>query len=178
MMMMKIFHTFTTALLLLVLSSSSNINVVQGRFHFHKNKNNPTPTPAYPPAPAAVPSDPEPTDPSSGGGDDNDDPSSSSCVFDVRDYGAIGDGITDDTPAFKAAWKDACSADAAVESSSTILIPSGSSFMITSTIFSGPCKPGLVFQVIIHFLSFFLSFTIYIYIYFLSFILNNNTTYI
>lgn len=66
----------------------------------------------------------------------------SSCVFDVKTYGAIGNGSTDDTPAFVAAWKAAC----AVESA-TLLVPFGFTFMITSTLFSGPCKPGLVFQV-------------------------------
>ncbi|GJZ94575.1 mannosyl-oligosaccharide glucosidase GCS1 [Tanacetum coccineum] len=55
-------------------------------------------TPAYSPD---VPSDPvsAPTDP-----DDNDTP----CVFNVKDYGAIGDGSSDETPAFVVAWKDAC----------------------------------------------------------------------
>ncbi|KVI10973.1 Pectin lyase fold [Cynara cardunculus var. scolymus] len=41
-----------------------------------------------------------------------------------------------------AAWKEAC----AVESA-TLLVPSGCSFMITSTIFSRPCKSGIVFQI-------------------------------
>ncbi|GKB24037.1 polygalacturonase [Tanacetum coccineum] len=51
-----------------------------------------------------VPSDPvsAPTDP-----DDNDTP----CVFNVKDYGAIGDGSSDETPAFVVAWKDACAVD-------------------------------------------------------------------
>ncbi|GJX67896.1 polygalacturonase [Tanacetum coccineum] len=58
-------------------------------------------TPAYSPD---VPSDPvsAPTDP-----DDNDTP----CVFNVKDYGAIGDGSSDETPAFVVAWKDACAVD-------------------------------------------------------------------
>lgn len=118
---------------------------VGGRYHYHKGQKKasaPSPngtiptdpisqTPAYSPN---VPSDPvsAPTDP------EEDTP----CIFNVKDYGAIGDGSSDDTPAFVAAWKDACAAESA-----TVLVPSGCTYMITSTIFSGPCKPGLVFQV-------------------------------
>lgn len=65
-------------------------------------------------------------------------------VFDVRKFGAIGDGATDDTNAFKMAWDTACQ----VNSSSIIYVPNGFSFMIQSTIFTGPCQGGLVFQVL------------------------------
>ncbi|GKU87113.1 hypothetical protein SLEP1_g1563 [Rubroshorea leprosula] len=50
--------------------------------------------------------------------------------------------MTDDTEAFKMAWDSACQADSAV-----ILAPSGFSFMIQPTIFTGPCEGRLVFQV-------------------------------
>ncbi|CAH1442360.1 unnamed protein product [Lactuca virosa] len=94
---------------------------VEGRYLFHKNQNKG----------------------SSSSTDVGDEMNSvSSCVFDVKNYGAIGNGSTDDTPAFVDAWKAAC----AVESA-TLLVPFGFTFMITSTLFSGPCKPGLVFQV-------------------------------
>lgn len=63
-------------------------------------------------------------------------------VFDVRSYGAIGDGSSNDAEAFRAAWKAACTAN-----SSMLLVPSDGVFMVTSTIFSGPCRPGLVLQV-------------------------------
>lgn len=63
-------------------------------------------------------------------------------VFDVRSYGAIGDGSSNDAQAFRAAWKAACTAN-----SSMLLVPSDGVFMVTSTIFSGPCRPGLVLQV-------------------------------
>ncbi|XP_044494604.1 polygalacturonase At1g48100-like [Mangifera indica] len=63
-------------------------------------------------------------------------------VFDVRKFGAVGDGITDDTEAFKMAWDTACQNDSAV-----ILVPYGFTFMIQSTIFTGPCQGRLVFQV-------------------------------
>lgn len=63
-------------------------------------------------------------------------------VFDVRKFGAVGDGITDDTEAFKMAWDTACQNDSAV-----ILVPYGFTFMIQSTIFTGPCQGRLVFQI-------------------------------
>ncbi|GMI72180.1 POLYGALACTURONASE INVOLVED IN EXPANSION3 [Hibiscus trionum] len=121
------------------------------RYHYHKGRKvnesspppsaeAPAPAPSVPSTPAdpppasspSIPSDPYPNDP----GDTSD------CIFDVTSYGAVGDGSSDDTAAFKEAWKAAC----AVESA-TILVPSDKVFMITSTIFSGPCKPGLVLQV-------------------------------
>ncbi|KAL8132482.1 hypothetical protein AgCh_008103 [Apium graveolens] len=51
------------------------------------------------------------------------------------------DGITDDTVAFKSAWKAACAVESAV-----VFAHSSYTFMITSTVFYGPCKPGIVFQ--------------------------------
>ncbi|CAN1281810.1 Polygalacturonase At1g48100 [Linum perenne] len=125
-----------------------NSCIVQGRHTFHKAKrgkhmrgsSSPVPSPDNPPPPHSVPADPYPNEPP--GGADSD------CIFDVRSYGAVGDGLTDDTAAFRAAWKDAC----AVESA-TVLAPSGFSFMITSTIFNGPCKSGLVLKLIRFFMS-------------------------
>lgn len=67
----------------------------------------------------------------------------SSPVFSVLSYGAVGDGISDDTQAFKTAWDDACQS----EDSPTILVPKHYTFMIQSSIFTGPCKSALVFQV-------------------------------
>ncbi|KVH99771.1 Glycoside hydrolase, family 28 [Cynara cardunculus var. scolymus] len=124
-------NIFLLTLLLLLLS----MNVVQGRYHYHKNQKA-APPPSVPSDPVSSPV----TDPGDGDGDG--DAAAPNCVFDVKDYGAIGDGSTDDTAAFVAAWKEAC----AVESA-TVLVPSGCTFIITSTIFSGPCKPGLIFQV-------------------------------
>ncbi|KAF3334523.1 polygalacturonase [Carex littledalei] len=68
--------------------------------------------------------------------------STTSVVFDVRSFGAIGNGSSDDTKAFRSAWKAACVVESAV-----LLIPADGVFMVTSTIFSGPCKPGFVFQI-------------------------------
>ncbi|KAH9605925.1 hypothetical protein KSS87_008886 [Heliosperma pusillum] len=128
--------------------------LVEGRAHYHKKKgsgssqtqpSSPAPadndqTPTYSPVPETrpvVPSDPYPypdPDPSPAQG--------GPCIFDVTSFGAVGDGLTDDTAAFRSAWKAACAAG-----SSVVHVPSSRKFMITSTIFSGPCKPGIVFQV-------------------------------
>ncbi|KAG4167150.1 hypothetical protein ERO13_A13G177250v2 [Gossypium hirsutum] len=64
-------------------------------------------------------------------------------VFNVLDFGAVGDRVTDDTQAFKLAWDMACQIKSAV-----LLVPDGYSFMLQSTIFAGPCKTvGLVFRI-------------------------------
>jgi len=116
-----------------------NWDNVEGRYHYHKGKSPPakSPTPEEPSSPPSispgVPSDPYPNDP----GD-----SPSNCIFDVRSFGAVGDGSADDTEAFVAAWKAACAVESGV-----VLVPENYCFKITSTIFTGPCKPGLVFQV-------------------------------
>ncbi|WVZ87107.1 hypothetical protein U9M48_033799 [Paspalum notatum var. saurae] len=95
------------------------------------------PTPLMPPTPPAgsiVPSDPA-TPPAAPA-------DAEPCVFDVRAYGAAGDGGTDDTQAFRDAWRAACASDSAV-----LLVPADGTFTVTATTFAGPCKPGLVFQV-------------------------------
>ncbi|CAL4949993.1 unnamed protein product [Urochloa decumbens] len=108
----------------------------------------PSPSPAQPPRhsrakPPAIPpvtSKPIPPPPPAKNG-------SSPCggnVFDVRAFGATGNGSAgDDTRAFRAAWKAACSSS----DNSTLLVPSDGVFTITSTIFAGPCKSGLTFQI-------------------------------
>ncbi|KAH9611093.1 hypothetical protein KSS87_010227 [Heliosperma pusillum] len=63
-------------------------------------------------------------------------------VYDVMSFGAIGDGLTDDTSAFKSAWDTACQVEDA-----TVLAPKGYTFLLQPLIFTGPCKCGLVFQV-------------------------------
>ncbi|KAK4273309.1 hypothetical protein QN277_021736 [Acacia crassicarpa] len=78
-----------------------------------------------------------------------DDPSprpsyNASGFFDVRTFGAVGDGISDDTKAFKMAWDTACQSDLP---QNVIRVPSGFSFMIQSTIFTGPCQGRIVFKV-------------------------------
>lgn len=85
---------------------------------------------AFPPISSSSPS-PTPT------------PTPTPRVFNVLSYGAIGDGTTDDTSAFKSAWDEACDMD----EPSMVLAPGGYSFLIQPTIFTGPCKAKLIFQV-------------------------------
>ncbi|KAJ8752422.1 hypothetical protein K2173_004058 [Erythroxylum novogranatense] len=63
-------------------------------------------------------------------------------IFNVQSFGAVGDGIADDTQAFKMAWDTSCQTD-----SSILVVPAGYVFMIQPTIFTGPCKSDLVFQI-------------------------------
>ncbi|CAA7387947.1 unnamed protein product [Spirodela intermedia] len=57
-------------------------------------------------------------------------------VRNVKDFGARGDGSSDDTKAFAAAWKTACSSSAPV----TVLVPEGKAYRLKPITFSGPCK--------------------------------------
>ncbi|XP_052188368.1 LOW QUALITY PROTEIN: polygalacturonase At1g48100 [Diospyros lotus] len=66
----------------------------------------------------------------------------SSPIFDVLHYGAKGDGATDDTKAFEAAWAEACKVKAP-----TVVVPSGSVFLLKPISFSGTdCESNIVFQ--------------------------------
>lgn len=73
-------------------------------------------------------------------------------VYDVRMFGAVGDGVADDTEAFKTAWDNACQTQSGV-----LLVPFGFIFMIQSTVFTGPCQTAFVFQV---FFCFFTSLSV------------------
>ncbi|CAJ2662613.1 unnamed protein product [Trifolium pratense] len=122
-----------------------NFDNVEGRYHHHKKgkKTSPAPSDPSPPSYNPPPSPPTPSVPSDPYPYPNDPGESpSDCIFDVRSFGAVGDGEADDTEAFRAAWKAACAVDSGV-----LLAPENNCFKITSTIFSGPCKPGLVFQI-------------------------------
>ncbi|KAI7751620.1 hypothetical protein M8C21_014764 [Ambrosia artemisiifolia] len=65
-----------------------------------------------------------------------------STIFNVLAFGAKGDGTTDDTNAFEAAWLAACKLEA-----STMVVPKGSVFLIKPISFSGlNCESNIVFQ--------------------------------
>ncbi|KAK3143982.1 hypothetical protein QOZ80_4AG0307390 [Eleusine coracana subsp. coracana] len=59
-------------------------------------------------------------------------------VFNVACYGATGDGTTDDTEAFVAAWTAACGAGLP---SVTVHVPAGWTFLVGPVAFQGPCAP-------------------------------------
>ncbi|GKV04162.1 hypothetical protein SLEP1_g16358 [Rubroshorea leprosula] len=56
-------------------------------------------------------------------------------IFDVRTYGAAGDGQKDNTQAFLLAWKDACG----FAGKATVYVPVGI-YMLGQMAFVGPCK--------------------------------------
>ncbi|KAF5740391.1 Polygalacturonase [Tripterygium wilfordii] len=64
-----------------------------------------------------------------------------SATFNILDYGGKGDGQTDDTKAFVAAWALACKVEGSI-----LAVPSGSVFLVQPISFSGPCEPNIVFQ--------------------------------
>ncbi|XP_015894769.4 polygalacturonase At1g48100 [Ziziphus jujuba] len=65
-----------------------------------------------------------------------------SVTFNVLNFGAKGDGSTDDTKAFQDAWAAACKVEA-----STLIVPSGSQFLVGPISFSGPyCAANILFQ--------------------------------
>ncbi|KAF0904357.1 hypothetical protein E2562_033564 [Oryza meyeriana var. granulata] len=70
-------------------------------------------------------------------------PSPSTTTFSVLQYGAVGDGNTDDTKAFVDAWSAACAVR-----SSTVVVPVGNRFLVGPVTFTGDsCQPNTVFQV-------------------------------
>ncbi|XP_042425543.1 polygalacturonase At1g48100-like [Zingiber officinale] len=92
----------------------------------------PPPAPSPSPSPSAKTGSPvpAPASPKSAG------------VFDVLDFGAKGDGVTDDTKAFEAAWAAACKAG-----DSVMAVPAEFEFLVGPISFSGPyCQPNIVFQ--------------------------------
>ncbi|XP_065873748.1 polygalacturonase At1g48100-like [Euphorbia lathyris] len=68
--------------------------------------------------------------------------SSQTGTFNVLNFGAKGDGKSDDTKAFEAAWAAACKVEA-----STMLVPAQYEFLVGPVSFSGPyCQANIVFQ--------------------------------
>ncbi|CAH8324780.1 unnamed protein product [Eruca vesicaria subsp. sativa] len=74
----------------------------------------------------------------------SDTPTSESSTVSVSNFGAKGDGKTDDTQAFNKAWKKACSTNGI----KTFLIPKGKTYLLKSTRFRGPCKSLRSFQIL------------------------------
>ncbi|XP_039001532.1 polygalacturonase-like [Hibiscus syriacus] len=62
-------------------------------------------------------------------------------TFNVRDYGAVADGRTDNRKAFIRAWTDACNRNGV----SIVYVPKGV-YMLGAVEFSGPCKSPIIFS--------------------------------
>ncbi|KAK7278913.1 hypothetical protein RJT34_23952 [Clitoria ternatea] len=60
----------------------------------------------------------------------------------VNDYGAKGDGKSDDTQAFMKAWEVACSSGGAV-----LVVPGRQNYLLKPIKFSGPCKSEISVQI-------------------------------
>ncbi|KAI3460696.1 hypothetical protein Pfo_017359 [Paulownia fortunei] len=63
-------------------------------------------------------------------------------LVNVDGFGAVGDGVSDDTQAFVNAWKQACSTPRSV-----LLVPEGRRYLVNATRFKGPCADKLVIQI-------------------------------
>uniref|UniRef100_A0A6N2K2M3 Pectate lyase superfamily protein domain-containing protein n=1 Tax=Salix viminalis TaxID=40686 RepID=A0A6N2K2M3_SALVM len=63
-------------------------------------------------------------------------------LVNVDSYGAVGDGVSDDTQAFENAWNTACTTPKSV-----FLVPPGRHYLVNATIFKGPCAERLVIQI-------------------------------
>nr|GMD98798.1 polygalacturonase At1g48100-like [Ipomoea batatas] len=97
----------------------------------------PPPPPPLPPSAPAAPRPSIPVNPPSKGYEDD-----TGSVFSVMDFGAKGDGKSDDTKAFQATWAAACKVEA-----STMVVPSEYVFLVGPISFSGPyCEKNIVFQ--------------------------------
>lgn len=66
----------------------------------------------------------------------------SQSVVSVDDFGAVGDGMTDDTEAFEDAWNEACSSVFPI-----FYVPQGGTYLVRHTNFSGPCQSPLTVQI-------------------------------
>ncbi|KAL4195764.1 hypothetical protein AMTRI_Chr04g242690 [Amborella trichopoda] len=63
-------------------------------------------------------------------------------VINVKSYGAVGDGITDDTKAFLDAWEAACSIESAI-----LQVPRTKTLVVKPSTFKGPCQINITLLV-------------------------------
>ncbi|KAL8465689.1 hypothetical protein ACS0TY_034966 [Phlomoides rotata] len=68
---------------------------------------------------------------------------STAIVLNIFDFGAKGDGFTDDTKSLQDIWKVACSSS----SRAKIVIPKGNSYLIRPTDFAGPCRSRVTLRI-------------------------------
>ncbi|EPS66872.1 polygalacturonase, partial [Genlisea aurea] len=64
-------------------------------------------------------------------------------VLNVDDFGAVGDGINDDTQSLHDVWKKACPLPSPAE----IVVPAQSTYLIKPTDFNGPCQSNLTLKI-------------------------------
>lgn len=67
------------------------------------------------------------------------DAAQSRILLTLDDFGAVGDGVANDTQAFADAWTAACNATGNV----VLNVPAGKTFQIWPLTFSGPCRNGI-----------------------------------
>jgi polygalacturonase len=125
----------------LIISLGSSINA-EARHH-HRHHRSPKNAISLSVPPTAAPMSTPPANHSSPSPSPVPGDSHSYSLYNVLAYGAVGDGVSDDTEAFKTVWDSACQE----MSPSMILVPQGYSFLLRSTIFVGPCQNNLIFQV-------------------------------
>ncbi|KAL4570190.1 hypothetical protein LXL04_025841 [Taraxacum kok-saghyz] len=63
-------------------------------------------------------------------------------LMNVDSFGAVGDGVADDTKAFASAWKQACATESGV-----LLVPPDRTYLVNATRFKGPCAQDLIIQI-------------------------------
>ncbi|MCL7031435.1 hypothetical protein MKW94_000948 [Papaver nudicaule] len=63
-------------------------------------------------------------------------------LVNVDSFGAVGDGISDDTQAFVSAWEKACSTQKSV-----LLVPERKRYLVNATRFKGPCADKLIIRI-------------------------------
>ncbi|OVA20735.1 Glycoside hydrolase [Macleaya cordata] len=63
-------------------------------------------------------------------------------LVNVDSFGAVGDGVSDDTQAFVSAWNKACSTRGSV-----FLVPKGRHYLVKPAKFEGPCVDKLIIQI-------------------------------
>ncbi|KAL0463924.1 UNVERIFIED_CONTAM: putative polygalacturonase [Sesamum latifolium] len=68
---------------------------------------------------------------------------SKTVLLNIDDFGAIGDGIADDTKILQDVWKVACSS----LSPAKIIIPAGNSYLVKPIDFPGPCQSNVTLRV-------------------------------
>ncbi|KAJ3685923.1 hypothetical protein LUZ61_015087 [Rhynchospora tenuis] len=68
--------------------------------------------------------------------------SNSSRIFNIISFGAVGNGIADDSQALLSAWRAACAVPRA-----TLLVPSDFRFLVSPVTLQGPCNSKLVLQI-------------------------------